>query len=266
VRSRSLLLLALLAAPALARAGDDDAPAPSADLVPASDDLRTYITAQLDAQADVLAKTRTTVDQKRNDAAVARAHRAGIAYRLLRDGEGDRMATARRRAAARWVLARDRDEETLLADESTSLAEAAARLATDRTTAATIPLPPAIARPVAHAEIARHFGTFVHERSKAILSRRGVDFDCADHAPVHPVSDGVVTYAGPIRGLDEGLIIDHGGWLSVYGKLAAPTVKRGDHVTRADTVAHAARSRVYLEVRVAVGPGGVPVDPERLFE
>jgi septal ring factor EnvC (AmiA/AmiB activator) len=257
------LLLLLIAG--VARA-DDDSGASSVEIAPTAD-LRAYLTAQLDAEAAVLTRTRATVDQKLADAATARAHRARIAYKLIADPGADTMATARRRAAARWVLARDRDEETLLADESHALATADARLAQDRTTALTIALPPTnLDHPVAHASVARHFGTFVHDRSKATLSRRGIDLDCADHADVHPVADGVVTYAGPIRGLDDGIIVDHGGWLSVYGKLGTPAVAKGDHVVRGQTIAHAARKRVYLEVRVSVGPGGVPVDPERLLQ
>jgi septal ring factor EnvC (AmiA/AmiB activator) len=176
------------------------------------------------------------------------------------------MATARRRAAARWVLSRDRKEEALLADEAALLATAATRLTADRAAATTVALPPAgIARPV-RGTIVRGFGPFEHERSHTTLSRRGLDFEVADQAPVHAVADGTVLYAGPIRGLDAGLILDHGGWLSVLGKLDGLTVVRGDRVTRDQELGRAAGRRVYLEVRVAVSPGGVPVDPAPLFE
>src|SRR5262249_46288677 len=157
---------------------------------------------------------------------------------------------------------RDRREQALLTDEATTLALAGARVAADRVAASAAPLPPAtLDRPVA-GPIARRFGPFVHDRSHATLSRRGVDFETDDHAPVRPVADGTVTYAGPIRGLDEGVVIDHGGWLSVIAKLDPPEVHTGDRVVRGETIGRAAADRVYLEVRVAIGPGGVPVDPE----
>ena len=242
-------------------------------LVAALVDVRLYVSDQLEQQAAVLDRTRATVDDKLAAAHDDRARRVRAAYRLLRSGvatgwvEPDqRMATARRRAAARWVLARDRREEQLLADEAAALDAAAARLAIDRDAVATAPMPPAgLLRPV-RGPIARRFGPYEHERSHATLSRRGVDFETGADADVVAIADGTVVYAGPIRGLENGLVIDHGGWLSVLGKLAPPLVAQGAHVTRGQLVAHPLRRRVYLEVRAGVSPGGVPVDPEQLFE
>ena len=68
-------------------------------------------------------------------------------------------------------------------------------------------------------------------------------------------------YAGPIRGLDHGVILDCGGVWIVVGKLAAPALAVGDFVETGHPLGHAARQRVYLEVRVPIGPGGLPVDP-----
>ncbi len=238
-------------------------------LVAAAADPRAQVTAALDAQITVAARTRATVDVKRAEAAARRARRARTAYRLLHPAVGvapdDRMATARRRAAARWLLERERREEALLADEASLLAAATARLVGDRARAVGAPVPPADLDRPARGRIAGHFGTAVHERSKATLSRRGVDLDVAAHAEVHPVADGVVVYAGPIRGLDHGVIVDHGGWWSITAKLAPPAVSRGAKVARGDVIGVAADERVYLELRVAVGAGGVPIDPEPLL-
>jgi len=238
-----------------------------------ADGLRGYVTGAFDAQLEIARTTRETVDAKRDDLRAARARRARAAYKLLRAGSApawvepeERMATARRRAAARWLLARDRREEALLADEAQLLAADEARLVADRATAETAPLPDAtLARPV-RGTIARRFGPFVHDRSKATLTRHGLDFEVAADAPVRPVAAGTVLYAGPIRGLDDGLVIDHGGFISVLGKLAPTSLHVGDAVAAGETIARPARRRVYLEVRVPVGPGGVPVDPELLFE
>lgn len=250
----------------------DPATTAASQPTPASGELRAYLTAQLDAQLEVAHRTRRTVEDKRDVAADERAHRTRTAYKLLRAGTApawvdndERMATARRRAGARWLLSRDRREVDLLADEAEQLAAAEARLTRDRAVAATIPLPAADLLPPVAGTIVRRFGPLLHERSKAHLSRHGLDYDTADGADVHAVADGVVRYAGPIRGLDAGLVIDHGTCVSVLGKLAAPTLAIGDRVTRGQVVGHAARRRVYLEVRVPVGPGGVPVDPERLL-
>ena len=79
-------------------------------------------------------------------------------------------------------------------------------------------------------------------------------------------ADGVVRYAGPIRGLESGVVIDHGGVISVIAKLApAALVRRNQgHPRRPDRPARA-RRRVYLEVRLPIGPGGTPIDPEPLL-
>lgn len=230
-------------------------------------EVRAYVLGQLDARAEVLARTRAVVDAKVDETSALRGRRARAAYKLLRAGAAtsvdapERMATARRRAAARWLLARDRHEEALLAEEAGALAAAEARLTADRTAARAAPLPPAGLDWPAQGTIARRFGAYRHDRSKATLTRRGVDLDVAAGAEVRPIADGVVVYAGAIRGLDHGVVIDHGGWLSVTAKLDVPEVAAGAQVVRGQVIARPARRRVYLEVRVAVGAGGVPIDP-----
>jgi hypothetical protein len=51
----------------------------------------------------------------------------------------------------------------------------------------------------------------------------------------------------------------------VLGKLGPPTVATGAQVEVGARLGAAARTRVYLEVRVPVGPGGRPIDPEPLL-
>ena len=175
------------------------------------------------------------------------------------------MATARRRAAARLLLARDAGERGILAEELGHLSAAAARAGGDVKQLPVIELPVEILRPV-HGKIARKFGALEHERSKVMLSRHGIDIEVEDHAAVVAPADGVVTYAGPIRGLDRGAIIDHGTFLSVIGKLGDLVVPVGAPVKAGDRLGRAARHRVYLEIRVKIGPGGLPIDPEPLLK
>ena len=223
--------------------------------------IRTQLAAQLDAELAVITRTRAEVDAKLADATAQRRRRVRAAYELLRE-PGEKMATARRRAAARWLLVRDRNEQQLLADESASLAAAHARLVADRSFVALAPLPVAsLDKPTDRFTIARHFGPYEHDRSRATLTRRGLDLDTPS-TDVHPVAAGTVLYAGPIRGLDDGVVLDHGGWLSVTAKLAPVTLRRGDKVERGAVLGQPARRRIYLELRVAVGPGGIPIDPE----
>jgi septal ring factor EnvC (AmiA/AmiB activator) len=222
--------------------------------------------AQLAAEAETIDRTLAIVDDKLAIADAARVARIRVAYRVLADpiaASDDRMAVARRRAAAQLLLARDASERGLLADEAARLHAAAARTAADRDKLAELTFPAELAWP-ARGSIARHFGTYVHERSKATLSRRGIDIEVDDHAVASAPADGVVRYAGMIRGLEHGVIIDHGDYLTVIAKLGDLAIPAGTVVHRGERLGRAARHRVYLEVRVKVGPGGLPIDPEPL--
>ena len=62
------------------------------------------------------------------------------------------------------------------------------------------------------------------------------------------------------------MIIDHGDYLTVIAKLGdARGPDRRAASRRGDRLGRAARHRVYLEVRVKLGPGGLPIDPEPLL-
>ncbi len=215
---------------------------------------------QLAEQQDAIERALAMVTDKLTIADAARLARLRAAYRAIAPAE-DLMTAARRRAAARLLLDRDLFERTLLADEATRLRTAHERVITATTVLPTLVLPTDLAWP-AHGKIARKFGELVHERSKATLSRRGVDIEVEEHAPATAPADGIVRYAGPIRGLDNGVVIDHGDFVTVIAKLGELSLPIGTHLERGDRIGRAARHRVYFEVRVKVGPGGLPIDPE----
>jgi septal ring factor EnvC (AmiA/AmiB activator) len=253
-------IVALLLATTAAHAGDEVA----------KPDPRTQLTEQLTAEMQTIEQTLATVGDKLSAADAQRLRRIRAAYRILRApltteaSPADRMASARRRAAARLLLERDAAERTLLADEKSQLASARTTKVEAETKIPTLTLPEEIGRPC-KGEIARHFGTYEHERSHATLSRRGLDFETERNAPASAPADGVVRYAGPIRGLDYGVIIDHGDYMTIVAKLAELTIPVGTKVSRGDRLGRAARFRVYLEVRAKVGAGGIPIDPEPLL-
>lgn len=234
-------------------------------------DPRAQLTGQLADEAKTIDRTISTVAAKVAEADRVRLARLRAAYRLLRAPlrasatAEERMAAARRRAAARLLVDRDAAERGLLTDESQHLEDARVRTAADAKKIATITLPAELARPV-KGTVARKFGTLVHERSSAMLSRRGIDLEVETRANVAAMADGTVRYAGPIRGLDSGVIIDHGDFYTVVAKLDDLVVPVGAPIHRGDRIGHAARYRVYVEVRVKLGPGGLPIDPEPLFE
>ena len=269
-------LLIATATAALARADDagptDDNPVvePTTS-APLTTPARAPIDVQLSARLRAAPRAHDQVVTKLADREDIRSHRVRAAYKLLRAAGSPlgvapehRLAVARSRATARWLLARDRDEVEQLADEAGRLATALGQL--DADLADVGPPPPIrLARPVP-GPIARSFGTLAHPPSHATLTRRGLDFDAAHGEQVRAPADGVVRYAGPIRGLDQGVILDHGGLWTVIGKLGTLAVARGDTVARGATVGRPARRRVYLEVRLPIGAGGVPIDPTSILE
>jgi septal ring factor EnvC (AmiA/AmiB activator) len=174
----------------------------------------------------------------------------------------ERLAYARRRAALRLLVQRDSRERLLLAEELARLQQAEGDAASEAKQVAAVEVPPALLRP-ADGAIARPFGPFVHDATHATLSRRGIDLEVDDHAQVVAPADGVVRYAGTMRGLEHGVVLDHGTFFTVVGKLAdslLPPV--GTRVARGDRIGKAAHHRVYFEVRLKLGPGGLPIDPE----
>jgi murein hydrolase activator len=223
------------------------------------------LTGQLADELAVTEQALAAVTDKLADARRMQMRRMGAAVRLLHAVPGDdAMAVARRRAAAGLLLERDRGEAELLAQEAAQLGAAHDRIADEAARLPQIALPVELLWP-ARGKIVRHFGTLVHERSKAMLSRRGIDLEVDDHCAVTAPAAGTVRYAGPIRGLDHGVILDHGAYLTVIAKLGEVALPVGAPVGAGDRLGRAARHRVYVEVRVKLGPGGLPIDPEPLL-
>jgi murein DD-endopeptidase MepM/ murein hydrolase activator NlpD len=230
----------------------------------AAADTRAQLSQQLTDESASIDRAVATVTDMLANIDTDRTKRLAAAYRTLKSQANDSMTVARRRAAARMLVGRDLGERQLLATELAELRVARARVTSEVPRVPEIVLPAELSRP-ANGTVARRFGTFVHERSKARLSRRGIDIEVEAKSPIIASADGIVRYAGPIRGLDKGIIIDHGSFFTVIAKLGELAVPIGVPVKRNDRVGRAARHRVYIEVRVKIGPSGLPIDPEPLF-
>jgi septal ring factor EnvC (AmiA/AmiB activator) len=228
-------------------------------------ELRSDIAQQLADEAATIDRTLATVIEKLATADLERSRRLAGAYRALRTPANDPASSARRRAAVRMLVSRDLFERQLLADELAQLEAAKLRVGSDRKRVAELALPIELERP-AKGTIARRFGMFDHDRSRTKLSRRGIDIEVEPTSLVVAPADGVVRYAGPIRGLDNGIVIDHGNVFTVTAKLGELSVPMGVPVKRGDRIGRAARHRVYVEVRAKIGAGGLPIDPEPLFD
>jgi septal ring factor EnvC (AmiA/AmiB activator) len=95
------------------------------------------------------------------------------------------------------------------------------------------------------------------------IENRGVEIESSSGASVKAVGQGEVAFAGAVSGFGNVLIVQHGGGLfSVYGRMDAFHVRRGDEVRKGTTVGRlpespSGKSVLYLELRA----GGTAIDP-----
>lgn len=98
----------------------------------------------------------------------------------------------------------------------------------------------------------------------------GINIAVSEGTPVRAAENGVVVYAGnELKGFGNLLLIKHDdGWMTAYGHNSTLLVKRGQKVTRGETIAKAGqtgnvtRPQVHFEVR----KGSQAVDPMPLME
>jgi murein DD-endopeptidase MepM/ murein hydrolase activator NlpD len=235
------------------------------------------VIAAFDAQLAAIAESDEFLAQSYQERATELQRRVRAAYKLMRSGWAPlwvdperRAAVAQRRALVQRALSRTGRELALLRAEITAAARARTYLEEAREAAAAAvtapaPAPGSLHRPVAPGTVVQRFGPYVHATG-ARLAQRGIELDSAAGAPVHAVAPGVVRWAGPVRGLGQAVIVAHDGFLSVIGRLADVTTQRGAQVARGDQLGLALGERVHLQVRLDVGGGGHPVDPEPLLE
>jgi septal ring factor EnvC (AmiA/AmiB activator) len=79
------------------------------------------------------------------------------------------------------------------------------------------------------------------------------------------MADGVIRYAGPLRGLGTAVVVDHGEVVSVTARLRDVPGKVGDAVRRGEALGRAEHRNIYVELRLPLGPGGLPLDPQTLL-
>lgn len=249
-------------------------PARADSPAPAPGEIRRAIDETLEAQLQVLAKTERILEDKHSAGSEELRARVRAAYKILRPGrtplwrdEETRARVIQRRALVRRMLARDRAELALLQDELESVARARERIERERRAASELepPAPGSLGPPVASSRVVEPFGSYQHA-SRARLSRRGIVLSSRPGRRVRAVAQGEVRYAGEVRGLGHAVIIDHGDFRSVVGHLEPGGSEPGDRVERGDIIGKSASRWVYLEIRLEVGAGGFPVDPEPLVD
>jgi len=101
------------------------------------------------------------------------------------------------------------------------------------------------------------------------LHNDGINIAAAANSPVVAAENGIVSYAGSdLEGYGNLLLIKHaGGWITAYAHNSELLVRRGDSITRGQTIALAGRTggvdrdQVHFEIR----NGAKPVNPMRLL-
>jgi len=230
----------------------------------------------LERRAAVIDKTKSVLVHKQQVRIDGLRARVRALYKLSRAGwaplwlEGARRSDLlRRRAAARRILARDLNEIQILREELAAVLEAEVRVDDARAHAApgTSVARGSLVRPV-RGPIVSRFGRYRGRRSHTELTQRGIKLACARGEIVRAPHAGTITYAGPLRGLDRVVVIARGdGVRTVVGGLADAEdgPRQGAMVAAGEPLGTAARRRIYVEVRLNLGAGGLPVDPAPLL-
>ncbi|MDZ7763255.1 MAG: M23 family metallopeptidase [Melioribacteraceae bacterium] len=121
------------------------------------------------------------------------------------------------------------------------------------------------------------FGMRLHPILKVRRLHPGLDIVANVGTPVYSPGSGVVTFAGRRGGYGLTLEIDHGfGYKTLYAHLSKIHVKRGQKVTRGDSIAESGNSgklstgpHLHYEVRhngIALNPKNFMYDDVELFE
>lgn len=253
---------------------DGATPATSAATPTPGDAMITRARGWLDQQLAALDKAREITLTRRTTRHDEYRRRLRATYRLSRPGaspvwlDGDtRAAMATQRSAARRTLARDRSEIAIFDKELQALARSRESVEAERERLDSLDLPAAgsLRNPVARSRVARAFGLYRESQSRALLSRRGVWLSSRPGRNLRAVAPGTVRYAGTARNLGRVVVVDHGDYTSVLGGCDRLAVSRGQRVDTGDILGESRADEVYLEVRLDIGPGGFPVDPEPLI-
>jgi septal ring factor EnvC (AmiA/AmiB activator) len=118
--------------------------------------------------------------------------------------------------------------------------------------AAAVSGPPAYRLPVL-GRVVRGFG----DRSATGIRSRGITLAARPDAVVVAPAAGHIGFAGPYRGYDRIVIIDHGGgWTSLVTGLAAVSARAGDRVDQGSPIGRSGAAPLTLELRRQ----GEPVD------
>jgi septal ring factor EnvC (AmiA/AmiB activator) len=113
-------------------------------------------------------------------------------------------------------------------------------------------------------EVVSDYGIEQHPKFGTIIKNNGIDIMATAGAGVRAVAAGTVSFAGPLSGLGNCVIVDHGGgYYTLYGRLETVSVGTGFEVAEGDRIGTVGETSapegplMHFEIR----QGKKPLDP-----
>jgi septal ring factor EnvC (AmiA/AmiB activator) len=117
-------------------------------------------------------------------------------------------------------------------------------------------------------EVVSEYGMETHPRFGTIIKNNGIDIRTTPGTKVRAVAPGEVSFAGPLTGFGNCIIIGHGdGFYTLYGHLESLLVSKGYRVGEGDAIGYIGETStpegavLHFEIR----KGKAPLDPTRWF-
>jgi septal ring factor EnvC (AmiA/AmiB activator) len=117
-------------------------------------------------------------------------------------------------------------------------------------------------------EVVSEFGMETHPRFGTIIKNNGIDIRTEPGTKVRAVAPGQVSFAGPLSGFGNCIIVSHGdGFYTLYGHLESLLVAKGYKVGEGEAIGYIGETStpegaiLHFEIR----KGKAPLDPDKWF-
>lgn len=117
-------------------------------------------------------------------------------------------------------------------------------------------------------EVVSEYGMETHPRFGTIIKNNGIDIKTTPGTKVRSVGPGEVSFAGPLSGFGNCIIVSHGdGFYTLYGHLESLLVVKGYRVGEGEAIGYIGETstpegaKLHFEIR----KGTAPLDPSKWF-
>ncbi len=112
--------------------------------------------------------------------------------------------------------------------------------------------------------IVSYYGTIWHPKYKTKVKNNGIDIRVSSpNMPVKSIENGTVIFAESYLGYGNTVIVDHGGFFSVYTQLASIRVRKGESVVRGQIIGRVGDPNTGYTLHFEIRVRGKSVDPLR---